>query len=33
MNNSELIDLVKDTENEYEAYCLSKNCRYRSNKR
>ena len=30
MNNSELIDLVKDTDKEYDTYCLSKNCKYDS---
>ena len=26
MNNSELIDLIKDTEKEYNTYCFSKSC-------
>ena len=30
MNNSELIDLIKDTDKEYDTYCLSKNCKYDS---
>lgn len=30
MNNSELIDLIKDTKNEYDAYCLSRSCKYDS---